>query len=66
MIHRPIRALLLVVVCAAAVGAAEEPEKPERARLTWDHEGYAKLRPAAAAAEKKGARLLVGLAGSPH
>jgi hypothetical protein len=60
MTVRPIRSVLALVLLAAAVAAGEEKE---RARLTWNYVGYARLRPAAAAAKELDARLLVGVDG---
>lgn len=52
-------AVVLVALAAATPGLAEEKS------FTWDSEGYASILGAATKAKTTGARLLLGLSGSP-
>ncbi len=52
------------LICAVAVGLIGAARAEEAQELEWDHEGHFQVVEAAAAAKKKGKRLLVGLSGS--
>jgi hypothetical protein len=60
----PMRSTCTTLVLLLAAGIASgEGDGP---RMSWDHVGYASLPDAAREAKVAGARILVGLSGSPH